>query len=383
MPAKTPRMKPRKDGRMQKSLTIGRNPDGSYRRKTIYGKTQKEVNEKAAELMVQLRLGTYTDSDRTTFREVGEMWIANYKSAVSEGAHNRYDRIMRNHLFPELGAMRLKELKPFHLTSIINRCAAEGYASRTMAEIKHTASQILDAAVENDILFRNVFEKVKIPKVPANERRALTEEELSFITSTWQEHRMGLPVLIMAYCGLRRGEMLALTWSDIDMVKCEISVSKSVCMSGSKLEIKSPKSKAGTRIVPMPDVLIDAIKQVQKTSLYVCPDAKGRVMSQSAYTCAWRSYLHFLNIKAGGRDATRNKPKVLAFAEITAHMGKHCVQRVLQPYVAQPAKYVFHFVVGSKQHQRMPTSSRDQFPDLVRSRFSKQFSIAARGHVLG
>lgn len=329
MPSQSRKMTQRKDGRWQKSLVIGRKENGSYQRKTVYGRTQKELNQKVADLTVQLHMGTYMDNDRMTFREIGELWIENYKNATSEGTRKRYEIIMRKHLFPELGMLRIKGLKPLHLQSIINRCAAEGYASRTMAEIKHTASQILDAAVENDLLFRNVFQKVKIPKVPANERRALTPEERDFITSCWREHRMGLPVMIMMYCGLRRGEMRALTWNDIDLAKRELSVSKSVCNANNRPQIKSPKSRAGVRIVPIPDALMEVLRGAQKNSIYVCASVSGEIMTESAYRCAWSSYLHFLNIRAGGRDASRARPKVVAFPHITAHMLRHTYASLL------------------------------------------------------
>ncbi|MDD3921449.1 MAG: site-specific integrase [Eubacteriales bacterium] len=329
MPVKLSSMTQRKDGRWQKNIVIGRRESGAYQRKTLYGRTKKEVNQKVSDLHVKLRMGTFAENDNMTFREMGELWLKNYKNVTSEDTQKRYERIMHKHLFPELGMQRLKNLKPLHLQSIINRCTAAGYAARTMSEIKHTASQILEAAVENDLLFRNVFAKVRIPKIPAETRRALTQEEQDFLYANWREHRMGLPALVMTYCGLRRGEMIALTWNDVDMTKREITVNKSANVSNNQPKVKSPKSQAGVRTVPIPDILYEALGAVQKTSLYVCPSAQGGMMTEAAYRCAWRSYMHFLNLRAGGRDATRAKPKVIVFPHITAHMLRHTYASLL------------------------------------------------------
>jgi integrase len=90
--------------------------------------------------------------------------------------------------------------------------AEEGYAEKTLKEIKVTANQIMELALDNDVIFRNVFAKVEIPSIEAVERRALTQDEIDLITNTYAGHRMGMPVQLMLYCGIRRGELLALTW---------------------------------------------------------------------------------------------------------------------------------------------------------------------------
>lgn len=108
----------------------------------------------------------------------------------------------------------------------------EGYATATLKEIKTTAAQILDIAVDNDIVFRNVFSKVSIPRIEPSERRALTEKEIALVSSTYAGHRMGLAAMLMLYCGLRRGEMIALTWKDIDLDCARLQVNKAAYFDG-------------------------------------------------------------------------------------------------------------------------------------------------------
>ena len=141
---------------------------------------------------------------------------------------------------------------------------------------------------------------------------------------------MGLPALIMLYCGLRRGELLALQWSDINLDTGKINIYKSVAFDNShKPVIKTTKTKSGQRQVEIPFVLLSAFNQSNPTSLYVCSDTNGNMMTYSAFKRAWESYMHYLNICAGGTDATRSKPKVIAMQPFTPHQLRHTYATLL------------------------------------------------------
>ena len=91
------------------------------------------------------------------------------------------------------------------------------------------------------------YSKIKVPKKDPNEREALTEEQIMMVNQTWDTHFMGYPAMIMLYCGLRRGELLALTWKDVDLEHGFISISKAVEIITNQPRIKKPKSKAGIK----------------------------------------------------------------------------------------------------------------------------------------
>ncbi len=96
-------------------------------------------------------------------------------------------------------------------------------------------------------------------------------------------------------------------------------------------QIKSPKSSSGVRSVPIPDTILEALKQARKCaeSTIVCPAADGRMMSHVAFNRAWRSYLNYLNTKAGGRVASRSRPKLTLIDNITPHMFRHTYATIL------------------------------------------------------
>ena len=334
------RAKKREDKRYEKKITVGRNSDGSLNRISVYAATQKELENKVAEIKVQIEQGIYLSSDTALFGAIAENWIEHFKPTISEKMRLRYKGIIRGKLQP-LAEMRVRDLRPMHLQVIINEMAKDGYAQKSMQMVKQTASQILDLAMQNDLVYRNVFEKIKVPHVEAEERQPITAEQRELILNTWEGHRMGVPALIMLYCGLRRGEMLALLWTDIDFRAKTLSVSKAADMPTNATTVKKPKTKAGTRIVPIPDAIMPALLRARREaiSMYVCPAMRtGDIMSAQAYTEAWSSYMHYLNLCAGGRDKVRTKnengkvcfiPAVQAMEPFTAHQLRHSYATML------------------------------------------------------
>lgn len=266
------RAKKREDKRYEKKITVGRNFDGSLNRISVYAATQKELERKVAEIKVQIEQGIYLSSDTALFGKIAENWIEHFKPTISEKMRLRYKGIIRGKLQP-LAEMRVRDLRPMHLQVIINEMAKDGYAQKSMQMVKQTASQVLDLAMQNDLVYRNVFEKIKVPHVDAEERQPITEEQRELILNTWEGHRMGVPALIMLYCGLRRGELLALLWTDIDFKAKTLSVSKAADMPTNATTVKKPKTKAGTRIVPIPDAIMPALLKARREaiSMYVCP----------------------------------------------------------------------------------------------------------------
>ena len=319
------RLKKRDDGLYQRYVTIGRKSNGKIQRKAIYARTQKELEAKVAEYKEKLANGMLPIYEKATFGEFAEMLCKDYKPTISDGVRKQYISIVNNHL-AELKPIRLTELRNAHLQTIINRMAMNGYSTKVMSHVKQVASQVLRLAQDNDILVRNVFERVKIPSIEPKKRLPLSEEQIQLVKETFRGHRMGVPVMIMLYAGLRRGELLALQWSDIDFQKRVIRVSKSIAFEAkNQARVKKPKTAAGTRSVPIIDPLYEILSDARKgtKSIMVCPSAKGTMMTDTAWKTSWDSYMHYLNIQAGGRDRSRSNPKVIAIEPFTPHQLRH------------------------------------------------------------
>lgn len=317
-------------GLYQKNIVMGRNPDGSYIRKNIYAKTKKELELKITEITQQLQSGIAVWENGITFQELSEIWVNQYNPMATERWKYMHHGIINKHLLPTLGSFRVKDLKQIHLQSIISNLARKDYATRTMKEIKQTAVRIMKVAVESDLIMRNPFTSVLIPSKDAVERQPLTPEQIKLVTDTWRGHRLGCGAMIMLYAGLRKGELLALQWDDIDFDKRVIRVNKSMSTLKNQSTIKTPKTKAGTRDVPIPNILLPVLIECSRPSGAVCLNADGLPMNEMGYKRGWDSYMSYLNVCAGGRRGTcKQVPTIWVLQKFTAHMLRHTYATML------------------------------------------------------
>lgn len=215
----------------------------------------------------------------------------------------------------------MKNITLSQFQSFINELAKKNpntdkpMAKATLENIKKVANGVFGYARSNNIAgVPDFFKSVIIPKnSPVNERRALTEEEQQWIIDT--PHRAQLPAMIMMFAGLRRGEVIPLEWSDIDLKKGLISVNKSVEFTENKGDIKrGGKTVNAKRKVPIPPILIEYLSKIKKESKvlskYVCVSEAGNYHTKSSWRKMWDSYLDDLNVKYGyDGDISKFNPK--------------------------------------------------------------------------
>ncbi len=331
--------KARDDGRLQSKVYIG-TKNGKKQYKYVYATNAKELEQKVQELKTKLNKGLDLTADRDTFGYWGEKWLKLKKIEVSAGRYVTYCARYKN--LEPLYSMNISKIKATDIQDIIIDCATEPsertgkpYAKKTLIEIRNTASQIIKLAIQNRVLDYDCAEAVKIPKsAESSTRRALTEEEQSWINDT--PHRAQTAAMIMMYAGLRRGELLALTWQDINLEEGTISVTKSVELIKGLPHIKpGGKTDAATRTVYIPRKLIGYLQSTPHDPLgLVCPTVKGTPMTDTAWRRLWDSYLADLNIKygdwsgciqTGGKRPSKHSPveKPFLIPRITPHWLRH------------------------------------------------------------
>lgn len=238
-------------------------------------------------------------------------------------------RLVFKYLIPCFGDGKVKNLTKFDLQTLINKMRDDGYSTSTMKKVRDIAVQIMAVAVDKKIIVSNPFKGVIVPEVPKKERRALSDNEIALISQTWQGHRLGYAALTMLYCGIRRGELLALDWKDIDFENRILHITKAVIFNKNQPIIKQPKSKAGIRDIPIPDFLIKIYKSIPKESPAFLTTAQGERMTGTAYKRAWDSYENYLNTQAGGISAVGGNTKCVVIDHITAHMLRHTYASLL------------------------------------------------------
>lgn len=331
----------RKDGRIAVQVYLGL-VDGKRKYKTVYGKTQKEADQKALEVKLSMKKGIDVTSDHDTFKQWRDRWLSLKKTEVSGKRYNSYKSVSDK--FERLFDAPICKLKTNDFQTCLLDIALENPktgkpASKDMLkEMKQVAAQICSLAVDNRVLEYNPALAVKLPKnAPEPEqRRALTLEERKWVVNT--PHRAQRAAMIMLYSGLRRGELVPLTWDDIDLKNKTLSVNKTVeYVNGAPRVKSSAKSRTSIRVINIPEKLVEYLKTQVKGNRLVCPSAKGKMMSESAWKRMWESYLLELNVLYGDFSTFKNKPKSkfdpkgvpFVIPRFTAHWLRHTYATML------------------------------------------------------
>ena len=288
------------DGRYRVRVYLGIK-DGKKQYKSVYGRTQKEADRKAEELKVSLRKGIDISASNDSFKTWTEYWLTSKRYEVSP---ERYTTLQsRSAIWIDaLKTAQISQIKPFELQTILFSIAAknpytgEPMARKTIRGYTQVINAIFDFAIDNRVIDYNPAGKLKIPQTapPANKRRALTEEERKRVMEF--EHRAKPSAMLMMLSGLRRGEATALQWNDIDFVNNKINVTKSYNFKIK--DFKTPKN-GKARIVSVPQVLIDYLQTLPKTSVFVLTNARGGMMTEDSWKRLYQSYMLDMNIKYG------------------------------------------------------------------------------------
>ncbi len=331
----------RADGRIAVQVYVGRDENGKRKYKTVYGSTQKEADEKALAVKLAMRKGIDVTSEHETFATWAARWLAIKSGEVGRSQAEAYKHALK-HLSP-LDDLPIGKIKTIDVQEIVNSLADENpstgrpSAPNTLRYIKITAQQVFRLAIENRVLDYNPAEAVKIPRTEHSfERRALTDEEQRWIIET--DHRARTAAMIMMYAGLRRGELIPLLWTDVDLENRTISITKSAERVNGRFEVKDgAKSKSGVRTIIMPKVLTDYLFGLKRESMFVCPSASGKMHTESSWKKMWDSYIKELNFRYGDFSGFIRKPKSkfdpkgvpMVIPPITPHWLRHTYATML------------------------------------------------------
>jgi len=304
--------KRRKDGLIRARVYIGM-VDGKRKYKDVYGHTQKEADEKADNIRVMLKKGLDIEARDDTFGEWAARWLE-FKASerISRGRVNVYSHHIA-HLNRRFEYMAISKIRSVDIQGLFvdlaknNPNTKKPMSEKTMVDLRITAAAIFKFVIDNRLFDYNPATSVKIPSSPTKrEVRALDEIEQAWITDT-PHNRAQRVAMIMMYSGLRRGELIPLTWNDINFDECTITVNKAVeKVEGGKFALKSlatskemVKSEYSYRTIDIPQRLVDFLKNEKHESIYVCVSASNKMHTESSWRRMWESYLADLNIKYG------------------------------------------------------------------------------------
>ena len=324
-------------------LYIGTDATGKPKYKKLKAQTEKELEKRVREYKNAMDSGLNVLKSNDTLLK----WINHYLEAVENDVicdnikESEYKTLKaRLQYFIDykgglLAKTRLNDILTSHIQPAVNelyKCnpsTGKKTAKKTIQRYIRALANVFEfARKERAYNFCNPCDDLKIPKnAEENSRTAINKHTIQLILTT--EHRAKLPACIMLLAGLRRGEVTALTWFDIDFKNKIINVNKSYDFK--QCELKETKTKAGMRKIPMNDYLYQLLLEARKTSkgTYIVQKVYGGRMTETAWKRLFESYMEAL------RTADSSNKDSLCFAdecfeEFTAHQLRHTYCSMLQ-----------------------------------------------------
>lgn len=206
-------------------------------------------------------------------KELLELWLERYmKHTIKIRTYNRYKNICELHLINNLGDYELDELKPNVLQDFLLKMINNKYSTNTIKGIVSVLKQALKLAVTFEIIDKEYCSSLKLPTIEEKEISVFTKKEQQIIESFCLNHKRKnyIGIVICLYTGIRLGELLALTWNDIDFNSNLLTINKtsySAKIDGkSQIIVDKPKTKKSNRIIPLPNQLIKLLRIIKKES---------------------------------------------------------------------------------------------------------------------
>ena len=263
-------------------IEIDRDPATGRRRyfvETIRGRPDealRAVRERAKARLVELHdkmaKGQHVEPTGVTLQVYMESWLL-APVGISPKTLERYRQLAEQQIYPHLGAVPLQKLGPAHVqdwhATLLVRGGAGGrpLGARTVGHAHRVLHRALARALEGQLVFRNTAALVKPPKVDDQEVAALKADQIGDVLDKLRDHAL-YPIVVLALgSGLRRGELLALRWSDVDLDAASVRVERSLEETKAGLRFKAPKSRHGRRSVSLPATVVETLRTHRRAQL--------------------------------------------------------------------------------------------------------------------
>ena len=241
------------------------------KRRTIYGKTRKEVAGKLATALSDREKGMVFEAGTLTVEEYLERWLPDcVRDTVKASTYSSYEQLVNLHAIPTLGRIQLKTLTATHVRSLLREKLNSGLSPRTVQYIRFLLRKALDQAVADNLIPRNPVAGVKAPQVRGEEIRPLSCDQARIFLRTAAEtgNRLEALYALAIQCGLRQGELLALTWEDVDLEARTLQVRRSLSGSSAGHPIfTTPKTAKSRRQIRLTLGATETLKRHRKRQL--------------------------------------------------------------------------------------------------------------------
>ena len=246
----------RKDGRWCASITLE-----NRKRKYLYGKTRRDVQEQLKIALREQQQGTLITTPQQTMEQFLNQWLASHKSSVRIRTYERYEQFVRIHLVPTIGHVKLQKLTAIQINNLYLKLG-ERLSSSTLNTLHMMLHKALEDAVRWGLLVRNVCDAVTAPRRAHFEIKPLTMEQANILLDAAKKDDFEALWVLALTTGMRRGELLALKWQDINFEQAMLQVRRIFTRApGNRYIEAEPKTEKSRRSIMLTSFTVEALRR--------------------------------------------------------------------------------------------------------------------------
>lgn len=240
---------------------------GKPKRTTRRGfKKPKDAKLALAQLQLEVESQGFIKQDYSTFKDVYELWFAQYKNTVKPPSVHRVNTYFKKHILPVFGDLKLSKITTAYCQHAVNKWADE---NKSFGAIKRYTNKVLDFAVTQQLASDNPMSRIVMPR---RKREIKSKDEQNFLDKNQLKNFLKLAeerediqyysiFQTLAYTGLRKSELAALTWDDVSFKDASLSVNKNVAIVSGKQYISTTKTTSSDRVISLDTNTLSILKK--------------------------------------------------------------------------------------------------------------------------
>ncbi|SHF75840.1 Site-specific recombinase XerD [Desulfofundulus australicus DSM 11792] len=257
----------------------GTGPDGKRKvfRKNVEAQSKREAEKLLDLFAAEVLRGQYVEPSKLTFGQFVERWLRDYAEPnLAPKTVHRYRQMLETRILPAMGHLKIEQIKPLHLMEFYKNLQEDGIredgkpgglSERTILHHHRLISAILQDAVEWQVIPSNPASRVKPPRVKKQQAASYDETQFAALMEALEQEPLKYRVMVVlaVASGLRRGELMALEWKDIDFQKGTLEVRRAAqYLPGRGQFTKEPKTEESRRVVTLPPSVMSLLKEYKR-----------------------------------------------------------------------------------------------------------------------
>ncbi|HZL59172.1 MAG TPA: site-specific integrase [Stellaceae bacterium] len=234
---------------------------------TVRG-TRRDAERELTRILNAIETGAFVEPSKMTVEKYLETWLDHAKQRVSAKTFSRYEEIVKKHLSVGLGSHCLTKLTPLAIQDSYSKALASGrrnglggLSAQTVKHHHRILSEALRQAVRWRLLHSNPCDLVEPPRPARREMHIIDQKQTAQLLKAAEPKRIYMPVLLAVTTGMRRGELLALRWKNVDLDSSSLAVTQTLEKVGKQLTFKAPKTERSRRTISLPQYTVEALRK--------------------------------------------------------------------------------------------------------------------------